>query len=177
MHIVWFTSRGRNDFINELRFGALPELLDDHLQLLILLVDGTWKANKSFRSNGTLTPQSELLTYVCVSGQTFCLDLEWGAHKSEQSSVEGDCPIRVQRDVHSDQSLRGQEGGAGGVRSVCLLTFLVSNCAEFFFTYLASNTMRTQFSKTERWLNPAQHRDNIDVFYTTAARGEEQHHS
>lgn len=36
----WFTSRGRNDFINELGFGALPELLNDHLQLFILLVDG-----------------------------------------------------------------------------------------------------------------------------------------
>lgn len=49
--------------------------------------------------------------------------------------------------------------------------FLVSNSPEFFFTYLAGNTVRTQFSKTERWLNPAQHRDNVDVFYTTAARG------
>lgn len=35
------TSRGRNDFINELGLGALPELLNDQLQLLILLVDGT----------------------------------------------------------------------------------------------------------------------------------------
>ena len=34
------TSRGRNDFINELGLGALPELLNDQLQLLILLVDG-----------------------------------------------------------------------------------------------------------------------------------------
>lgn len=77
----------------------------------------------------------------------------------------------MQRDVHSNQSLRGREGEAGGVRSVCLLMFLVSNSPEFFFTYLAGNTVRTQFSKTERWLNPAQHRDNVDVFYTTAASG------
>lgn len=34
------TSRGRNDFINELGLGALPELLNDQLQLFILLVDG-----------------------------------------------------------------------------------------------------------------------------------------
>lgn len=37
---VWFTSRRRNDFINELGLGTFPELLDDHLQLFILLVDG-----------------------------------------------------------------------------------------------------------------------------------------
>lgn len=39
--ILWYTSRGRNDFINEFGFSALPELLDNHLQLFILLVDGT----------------------------------------------------------------------------------------------------------------------------------------
>lgn len=37
---ISFTSRGRNDFIYELGFGALPELLNDHLELLVLLVDG-----------------------------------------------------------------------------------------------------------------------------------------
>lgn len=36
----WCTSRGRNYFINELGLGAFPELLNDHLQLFILLVDG-----------------------------------------------------------------------------------------------------------------------------------------
>lgn len=35
-----FTSRGRNDFIDELGLGALPQLLNDYLQLLVLLVDG-----------------------------------------------------------------------------------------------------------------------------------------
>lgn len=42
--------------------------------------------------------------------------------------------------------------------------------SEFGLTYLARNTMRTQFSKTKRRLNPTQHSDNIDVLYTAAAR-------
>lgn len=43
-------------------------------------------------------------------------------------------------------------------------------CIEFVWTYLASDTVGTQFSKAKRWLNPTQHGDNIDVLYTAAGK-------
>ena len=40
------TSRGRNDFVDKLGLSALPELLNNHLQLFVLLVDGSCGGNK-----------------------------------------------------------------------------------------------------------------------------------
>ena len=72
---------------------------------------------------------------------TFSLDLERGSNKSEQSSAEGDCPIRVQWDIHSNQSLREQDE-ADSDRSVYSLYRLQVCISECVLTYFTSNTMR-----------------------------------
>lgn len=79
----------------------------------------------------------------------------------------------MQRDVHGDESLgRTEEARGESVSCVCS----GSSAAQFATrtqTHLASDAVGTQFSETERRLNPSQHGDDVDVFYTAAAGGGE----
>ena len=100
------------------------------------------------------------------SSLTFGFDLQRGPHQREEGGVEGDRPVGVQRHVHGDQPLRGEEGES------FLLLPVQAGGAEFSCTYLASDAMRTQLPETERRLNPAQHRDHVDVLYAAAVRRE-----
>lgn len=73
----FLTSGRRNDLIQELRTGPLPDLLDHRPELGVRVVN-----------------------------VALCLDLQRRPHDGEQRRVEQDGAVAVQRHVHRDESLK-----------------------------------------------------------------------
>lgn len=107
--VARLASDGRDDLVEQLHAGALPDLLDDGSQLLI----GLFKVTFSEKCH-TVTPIHERghcggSVLLWLLGSTFCFDLERRPDQREESGVKGDGSVAVQRHVHPNQAL--QTGG------------------------------------------------------------------